>query len=286
MFNIEKLSKRPKVFKTLTGLAPEQFTKLVNKILPLWQKAERKRKNWQGRKRAIGGGRKKNLNLAQSIFTLLLYYRSYASQAFIGLIVGLDDSNVSRYVRQIEPYLAKVFKIPKKKIKLTEQEIWDLIVDATEQPSQKRKGSGYSGKKKRYTIKTQIHITTKGYFKAVSDSVPGNMHDKKLYDQSQTYLFRARDGTANKMDIKKYGDLGYVGTGCDIPKKKPQDRPLMMHELYFNKKHSQKRIPVEHSIAHLKKWRILEDRFRNGISRYNLIFRNIAGLRNFILATA
>lgn len=285
MLNIEKLSKRPKVFKTLSGLTPEQFTKLADEVFPLWKKAERKRKNWPGRKRAVGAGRKKSLDLAQSLFMLLLYYRSYASQAFIGLIVSLDDSNVSRYIRQLEPYLAKVFKIPKKKIQLTEQEIWDLIVDATEQPTQKRKGSGYSGRRKQRTIKTQIHINTQGLIKAVSQSVPGNIHDKNLYDQSRTYLYNARDGTAANMDIKKYGDLGYQGTRCDIPKKKPQDRPLMMHEHYYNKKHSQKRTPVEHTFAHLKKWRILEDRFRNKLSHYNLIFRNIAGLRNFILIT-
>ena len=36
-------------------------------------------------------------------------------------------------------------------------------------------------------------------------------------------------------------------------------------------------------VAHLKKFRILSDKFRNNLKNYNLIFKNIAGLRNWQL---
>lgn len=290
MINIKKLSKRPKVFKALSSLTPPQFDKLIAGLTPLWQQAEHKRQNWPGRKRAIGGGRPKNLSLEQSLFMLLLYYRTYTNHIFIGMVSGIDDSNVGRYINRLEPLLAKIFKIPTKKIKLSEQEIWDLIVDATEQESQKRKGTGYSGKKKKQTIKTQIIVNETGIIKSVSKSIAGNRHDKKLYDQTRSYTYNVRAGIATKniqsIKIKKLADLGYQGTECDLPKKKPQSRPLMMHEDYYNKKHAQRRIKVEHTLAHLKKWHILSDKFRNKINRYNLIFRNIAGIRNFIMVTA
>jgi DDE superfamily endonuclease/Helix-turn-helix of DDE superfamily endonuclease len=282
MLNINKLAKRPKIFHTLCGLSPDEFTELLARVTPLAVAAEYKRRSWKGRKRAIGGGDRPKLSLEEQLFMLLMFYRTYAGQVFIGMVVGLDDSNVSRRIRRLEPVLAQVFRIPQKKIDLTNDELWELIVDATEQETQRRKGTGYSGKKGRQTIKTQIHINKRGIIKAVSQSIPGNRHDKHLYDVSHTYA-RGPDGTPQR--VKKHGDLGYSGTECDLPFKKPKSRPLMMHEKYANRQQAKKRIEVEHTIAHMKQWRILADRFRNATNRHNLIFRNVAGLRNFIQAS-
>jgi hypothetical protein len=278
MVNFKKLSQQPRIFKTLSGLTPQQFKELLTKLEPLWSEAEQKRKSRPNRKRKIGGGDKPKLTLEEQLFMLLMYYRTYAGQVFIGTVVGLDNSNVGRWIGRLEPVLAQIFRIPQKKITLTNDELWELIVDATEQETQRRKGTGFSGKKGRQTIKTQIHVDRNGIIRAVSDSIAGNRHDKHLYDESKTYA-RAPDGTLIKP--KKHGDLGYVGTECSIPAKKPKSRPLMMHEKYFNRQQAKKRIQVEHTICHLKQWRILADRFRTNPNRYNLIFRNIAGLRNF-----
>lgn len=282
MVNLTRLAKRPKIFKTLCGLSPQQFKELLTKLEPLWSEAERKRKSRPHRKRKIGGGDKPKLNLGELLFMLLMYYRTYAGQVFIGTVVGLDTSNVGRWIGRLESVLAQIFRIPKKKINLTENELWELIVDATEQETQKRKGTGYSGKKHQQTIKTQIHVDQQGIIKAVSHSIPGNRHDKHLYDESHTYA-RGPDGRPRR--VKKHGDLGYVGTECDLPFKKPKSRPLMMHEKYYNRQKASERIQVEHTICHLKQWRILADRYRHNPQRYNLTFRNIAGLRNFIRTT-
>lgn len=279
MVNINQLAKRPKIFQALCGLSPQQFKELVANLEPLWSEAERKRKDHPGRKRKIGGGDKPKLSLEALLFMLLLYYRTYAGQVFVGMVVGLDTSNVGRWIKRLEPVVAQIFRISKRKIDLTEDELWELIVDATEQETQKRPGTGYSGKQHQQTIKTQIHVDRHGIIKAVSDSIPGNRHDKHLYDKSKTYA-RAPDGRAIKP--KKHGDLGYVGTACNIPFKKPKSRPLMMHERYHNKQKAKERIAVEHAICHLKQWRILADRYRHNPNRYNLTFRNVAGLRNFI----
>lgn len=279
MININKLAKRPKIFHTLCGLTPKQFADLLQKLEPVCSVAEYKRRSWPGRKRQIGGGDKPKLSLVEQLFMLLMFYRTYAGQVFIGMVVGLDDSNVSRRIRRLEPVLAQVFRIPTKKINLTNDELWELIVDATEQETQRRPGTGYSGKKGRQTIKTQIHVNRRGTIKAVSKSIAGNRHDKHLYDVSKTYA-RGPDGIPTR--VKKHGDLGYVGTAVSLPIKKPRSRPLMMHEKYRNRQQAKKRIEVEHTFSHLKQWRILADRFRHPIKRYNLIFKNIAGLRNFI----
>ena len=65
---------------------------------------------------------------------VLLYYRSYSTQFFIGQLLGIDDSRVCRLIRQLEPLLARVVPLPKKRT-LSLQEVESLIVDATEQPN-------------------------------------------------------------------------------------------------------------------------------------------------------
>lgn len=280
---LARLALRPKIFHTLTGLTPCQFIKLLADLRPLWEAAELKRKNRPDRKKAIGQGPKPKLDLAGDLFMLLLFYRTYAGQVFIGMVVGLDDSNVSRRIRHLEPILQRVFRIPERRIDMTEDEIWELIVDATEQHIQRRRGTKYSGKKKQQTIKTQVHINKRGIIKAVSKDITGNRHDKHLYDIAQTYC-RGPDGSVVR--VKTKGDLGYEGTQCNIPIKKPKSRPLMMHEKYFNRQHAKGRIGVEHEIAHLQQFQILGQRFRHAPGRHNLIFRNVAGLRNIIQTSA
>jgi hypothetical protein len=276
---LARIALRPKIFHTLTGLAPCQFIKLLADLRPHWEAAELKRKSRKKRQRAIGAGPKPKLDLVGDLFMLLLFYRTYAGQVFIGMVVGLDDSNVSRRIRHLEPVLQRIFRIPEKRISLSEDELWGLIVDATEQETERRKGTKFSGKKYRQTIKTQIHVNARGIIKAVSKSITGNRHDKYLYDQSKTYC-RGPDGAV--IPVKKHGDLGYTGTECITPIKKPKSRPLMMHEEYQNKQHAKGRICVEHEIAHVKQWGVIGQRFRHHPNRHNLMFRNVAGLRNLI----
>ena len=275
MINLQKLYKRPQVFQRLTGLTPNKFQQLLIRLEPIFKESELKRKKTTNRQRKVGGGRKQSLSLGQALFMLLLYYRTYTNHMFISIVMGIDDSNVCRYFRRIQPLLAQIFRIPARKIKMSEDEILELIIDATEQESQKRKGSGYSGKKKRNTVKTQIMITHDGKIKSVSKSMPGNIHDKKLYDNTGAYT---------TIKVKRKGDLGYIGTSCQTPIKKKKNKQLTKDQKSFNKQFNKTRIGVEHVFAHLKKFNILNHKFRNPISSYNLIFKNIAGIRNFQIA--
>jgi len=270
--NLDKLYQKPLVFHRLTGLSPEKFCKLVTIIEPLFKEAEAKRLARPDRKRKAGGGAKRKLSPSQALLMLLLYYRTYTNHIFIGMIMGIDDSNVGRYCGIIKPLLAGVFKIPERKINMSQEEIFELIIDATEQETERRRGSGYSGKKKRNTIKTQIVVDPKGTIKAVSKSVRGNVHDKKLYDTARAYA---------TIKVKWKADLGYLGTSCQIPFRKPRNKTLSIFQKTFNAQFSKERIVVEHAFATIKQYRILTHRFRNNLKTYNLIFKNIAGLANF-----
>jgi hypothetical protein len=275
MINLKQLYKKPKVFERLTGLSPVKFQQLLAELEPLFNQAEIKRKSYSNRKRKIGAGPKSKLSLGQALFILLLYYRTYVNHIFIGMLADINDSNVCRYFRKVEPLLAQIFKIPVSKIKMSEDEIMEIIIDATEQESEKRPGSGYSGKKKKQTVKTQIAVTSDGKIKSVSKCINGNRHDKKLYDQTRIFTDKK---------VKRKGDLGYVGTSCRIPIKKQKKKELTNEQKEYNKQFSQERIIVEHVFAHLKKFRILSYKFRNDINGYYLIFKNIAGLRNLQIA--
>ena len=273
--NLEKLYQKPLAFHRLTGLSPEKFKELSITIEPLFREAELKRLNRPDRKRKFGAGAKRKLSPSQALFMLLLYYRTYTNHIFIAMVMGIDDSNVGRYCGIIKPLLAGLFKIPERKIDMSEEEIFTLIIDAAEQETERRSGNGYSGKKKRNTIKTQIVVTPKGKIKALSKSVKGNIHDKKLYDQTRAYT---------EANVKRKADLGYLGTSCQLPFKKPRNGALTHHQKIFNAQFGKERIVVEHVFATLKQYRILSHRFRNNLKSYNLIMKNIAGLVNFQFA--
>lgn len=275
------LKRQPKVFRSLTGIPVEQFTKVYYQLIPIYKATETKRFSSGSRKRRIGGGRKKELQLEDQLLMVLIYYRHYISQSFLGLLFNLHNSNVSRRIRYIEPQLAKIFKIPTRKIdtELTEEQITLYFIDATEQQiNRPKKGQKryYSGKKKKHTLKNQIVIDTDSKIRSVSKSVEGKKHDKKLYDESRIY-------TKEESHFK--GDLGYLGTErITVPKKKPKKIELTKEEKDFNKEFSKERIKVEHVFGKMKVFQILTQRFRNPRAKHTLIFKNVAGLYNLTYA--
>lgn len=87
-------------------------------------------------------------------------------------------------------------------------------------------------------------------------------------------------------------DLGFIGIakdyqcgGISIPHKKSKNKPLTDAQKETNRRYAQERICVEHSIAGLKRFRILSDRLRmHDFDLYDRILGICAGLWNFYLA--
>jgi len=273
VMNISKLKQNPKVFSRIFGIKPDNFDKLVLRIEPLWQKAEAKRLRHK-RKIKKGSGRRYLLNLEESVAMLLLYTRTYTTHVFLSALFGVHDSAICRYFAKLRPVVQSVFDIPTRKVDLREDEILRLVVDATEQRTERRShGSGRSGKRKAETIKTQIVVDKKGMIVHVSNSIPGNIHDKKLFDDSGV-----------KLPDNAKGDLGYLGTNIVIPHKSSKLHSLTKTQTLFNARHSRKRIIVEHIFALMKSYRMLCDRFRGHLENYNQYFSIVCGLCNFARA--
>jgi hypothetical protein len=264
-----KIVKSPKVFLRLFGVNSVQFNEICTKVTPLWKRQVLGKYKRPGRNFA--------LSLEDMILMLLLYYRSYITQMFVGYLFGLDDSRVCRIIQKLEPLLAKVMAIPKEKY-LSQEEIEETLVDATEQPIERpKKGQKpyYSGKKKRHTLKTEIRTTLKGRITHVSKSRPGAIHDFNLHKQEPPLHPKSR----------AFADSGYQGLDklheeTELPYKETKTKPLDREEKEYNRALSRVRITIENIFGDIKTFKILSDRYRNKRKRYNVKFKIIAGIVN------
>src|SRR3989338_2452397 len=136
--NITKLKQHPQTFTRIFGISPRKFDELVMKIYPLWIRAESKRLR-HPRKIKKGGGRRYKLALEDTVAMLLLYTRAYVSHVFLSALFDIHESAICRYFARIRPITEAVFVLPVRTADLREKEIIRLVVDATEQRTERRK---------------------------------------------------------------------------------------------------------------------------------------------------
>lgn len=264
-----KIRKSPTLFNRLFGVSVSQFDEILLRIEPQWKEHVISRYKRPGRDY--------KLDLTDMLLLLLLYYRSYVTQIFVGFLFGIDDSRVCRIIQKLEPLLAGEMAFVKAK-HLSQEEVESLIIDATEQPIERPKRnqkSYYSGKKKRHTIKNEIRITSKGRIVHVSRPRRGSMHDFALHKEEPPLPPHSR----------AYVDSGYQGLdkihkAIELPYKATKTKPLDEEEKEYNRALSRFRVIVENIIADIKTFKILSDRYRNKRKRYGIKFHIIAGIVN------
>ena len=105
MVRYNKLRKRPRTFLRLFGVRAEEIDFILSRVYPLWE--ERVLRSYKR------PGRTFKLELEEMILMVLLYYRSYTTQLFVGVLFGLDESRVCRLIQRLEPLIEEVFRIPK-----------------------------------------------------------------------------------------------------------------------------------------------------------------------------
>jgi IS5 family transposase len=298
MITYKELSKQPRVFKSLTGVTVTEFDRLYAKVQPIWLENEIKRLSRRKRKRAIGGGRDYTLELKERLLMTLVWLKLYLTVSALGFFFGISDSTVSRNTRNILPVLRQLGddtlgwpELPKrgqgKSIDQALQEYPDLlaIVDATEQRVRRSSDARiqrehYSGKKKCHTRKTQIIVNEKGQIRDVSISTPGRVHDLEHFRQSD-----ASQRIPKQVGVA--GDAGYQGLHEELPDysvgtahKARRNHPLTEDEKAINREFSSMRIIVENTICELKHFRVLSERFRHMVERYDETFRAVVAIVN------
>ena len=263
-----KLSTRPYIFSQITGVSLQEFASIIKKLRPIWRKRHLKNKKVAGRPYGIE-------SLENQLLCLLLYYRTYATQLFIGFWFRVDEATVSRTRRRLEPILAKVVEI-KRKPKINQGQLDTLLLDATEQTTTGSKKEYFSGKKKRYTIKTEIVTTKEGKIIQVSDSFPGSVHDITVRRKSEKLPYC--------LDI--YADGAYRGLEKEYPNillpiRKKRAIPLSEEEKRHNKYLELVRNNIERKFREMKVFQILYQTYRNAKHSYAIKMAIVAGIVNF-----
>ena len=110
-----KLSARPKAFHRMTGVNTQEFKKIIEKCRSLWQKNIIESRKLSGRPHGL-------LDIENHLLCLLLYYRCYTTQIYLGYLFDVDESCICRSIKRLEPILAKVVAI-KKDRSLTQEQL-------------------------------------------------------------------------------------------------------------------------------------------------------------------
>ncbi|HEY6536218.1 MAG TPA: transposase family protein, partial [Candidatus Nitrosocosmicus sp.] len=257
MISYERLSKKPLLFKSFTGLTVQEFDDIYYKeIAKRYVKHESKRlscKRKENRKRKIGAGRHFKLNLKDGFLMILVYYRLYITYALSGFLFDLDQSNICRDIQKIEglirqcvPILQKIYPLTKR-LK-TPEEVkryfpgFLAFTDCTERQiprsvDRERKKIFYSSKKKRHTVKNQIMVNNRGYILHKVGYKKGRKHDYDVYKKNYP--------TVIPKEVVNVVDLGYLGIETDfseqlsaLPYKKKRNGFLSDDEKEYNKIHS------------------------------------------------
>ena len=297
MLSYERLSRKPRLFKSFTGLSVKQFDDIYKEIESKYEKYEIKRlSSRRNRERDIGGGRRFKLVIKDRVTMVLVYYRLYITYTLVEFLFGLDQSNVCRDIEKIERLIRSCLPIPQKLYKVTrrlktKEEVeqyfpgFMAFTDCSEQPiprpkNRLRRRLYYSGKRKKHTVKNLYTVNQKELiiYKTKHKQV-GRKHDYKVYKDNHPNIPK---------DVTSMYDLGFFGVETDyskqkssLPIKRKKNQILTKKEEEYNRNHSSRRIVVEHAICRLKKYRIMNDVFRNRLRKYDRISDMIAGLVNY-----
>lgn len=314
VLRVAKLRRRPKHFRTFTGLSVEQFDVLLDAVAPVYARLEREKKCRRPRQRAVGAGHPFTLPLPERLLMVLMSLRLYVTETLLGYLFDIDNSTVGRERNhRMMPALLEALPVPLreelglvgaaqkrggggggggKKIGTLEEllerfpELKEVLVDATEQPVPRpkdalRQRQSYSGKKKRHTCKTQIAAARAGVVLHQSGSVPGSVQD--------TVLLRFT-GLLHQVPahVLVRVDRGYEGVEAEFPdariekpiKAQRNARVSALGKAY-NRMQARLRIPVEHVLARLEKFRVLEGVYRGRQRFYDDCFAVVAGLSNY-----
>jgi Helix-turn-helix of DDE superfamily endonuclease/DDE superfamily endonuclease len=203
LLSYERLSKKPLLFKSFTGLTIKEFDDIYNKqIVKRYAKHEIERlSKRENRKRSIGAGRPFNRDLRDRFLMLLVYYRLYITYTLAGFLFDLDQSTVCRDIQKIESLIRTCLPIPQKIYKITKRlrtsdEVekyfpgFLAFIDCTEQQQiprpvdKNRRKMFYSGKKKRHGVKTQMMVNNHGFIIHKLGYKKGRRHDYEIYKKN------------------------------------------------------------------------------------------------------
>jgi hypothetical protein len=288
---------KPLLFRSFTGLTISEFDAIYVNIESRYNEYESKRLSKRNRQRDVGAGRRPfKLNTKERLLMLLVYYKLYITYTLSGFLFDLDQSNVCRDISILEPLVKLSVPLPKKLYKRTRRlrtidEVeeyfpgFKAFIDSTEQEISRRKNkrkrkSYYSGKKKKHTVKTQYMVNSEGLILHKTEHKKGRKHDYDVYKNHHPIIPK---------QVENVFDLAYLRVQNDYPtgkyklpfKKKRGGLELSRKEKRYNRSHSKMRAVIEHTVSKIKKFGIMDTKFKNGLRRYDHASDIVSGLVNF-----
>ena len=122
-------------------------------------------------------------------------------------------------------------------------------------------------------------VNSEGLILHKTEHKKGRKHDYEIFKNKPPLI---------PLQVENVFDLGYMGVQNDfptvksvLPVRKKKNVVLSGEETIFNRKHSQLRMIVEHTICRIKKFGIMGTKFRNNLGRYNRASDIVSGLINF-----
>lgn len=112
MLTYKILARRPKQFKSLTGLDVKQFDSMYKKVEEQYQIAELERLSNKIRKRRIGAGRPFRLSVRERFLMLLVHHRCRTSYGMLERLFGVHATTAYRDIKKIEPAVKACMLMP------------------------------------------------------------------------------------------------------------------------------------------------------------------------------
>jgi DDE superfamily endonuclease len=232
----QRLKKDRRQLLALTGLTPKEFGALHEafRVAYAITYPEDKTAEGQGRQRRSGGGRKGQLaTTEQKLLFSLVYLKTYPLQVLLGVMFGLSQSRVNRWLQRLLPIVKHALdelgvlpsRVPEQFAEQEREyrEPVSLIIDGTDRRRQRPKNKAkqalhYNGKHKTHSDKNIVVVNAKtkrvGY---LSQTYAGKVHDKKIVDT---------EPIGYPPDSILYKDTGFQGYEPNVqrthqPKKSP-----------------------------------------------------------------
>ena len=114
LLSYDRLSTKPLLFKSFTGLSVRQFDDIYQKMEKKYANHETNRLliHNKDRKRAVGADRHFKLVVKNRLIMVLVYYRLYITYTLMEFLFGLDQSNVCRDIQKIERLIIRCLPLP------------------------------------------------------------------------------------------------------------------------------------------------------------------------------
>lgn len=104
MLKIERVIRQDRLLRALTGLNKKAFESLLSTFQQQYQQSLQSK----SRTRAVGGGRKAQLQtIAAKLFFILFYFKCYPTFDLAGFIFGIHRSQAHYWVHKLQPVLEK-----------------------------------------------------------------------------------------------------------------------------------------------------------------------------------